>query len=117
MDFGVIIDKLGQTMSIALYPGTFDPVTNGHLDALSRACRLFDRVIVAVSVQNSAKQTAFDAETHFLSSEKTSTRTQTPPSKHSKGFWWIMLGKKEQAYWSEACGQFQTLSMNFKWLR
>ena len=65
MDFGVIIDKLGQTMSIALYPGTFDPVTNGHLDVLSRACRLFDRVIVAVSVQNSAKQTAFDAETRL----------------------------------------------------
>ena len=50
-------------MSIALYPGTFDPVTNGHLDVLSRACRLFDRVIVAVSVDNSAKQPAFDAET------------------------------------------------------
>ncbi|MBT3637775.1 MAG: pantetheine-phosphate adenylyltransferase [Opitutae bacterium] len=50
-------------MSIALYPGTFDPVTNGHLDVLSRACRLFDQVIVAVSIENSAKQTAFDVET------------------------------------------------------
>ena len=63
MDFGVIIDKLGENMSIALYPGTFDPVTNGHLDVLSRACRLFDQVIVAVSIENSAKQTAFDVET------------------------------------------------------
>ncbi|MBN38333.1 MAG: pantetheine-phosphate adenylyltransferase [Opitutae bacterium] len=50
-------------MSIALYPGTFDPVTNGHLDVLSRACRLFDEVIVAVSAENSPKQTAFDLET------------------------------------------------------
>jgi pantetheine-phosphate adenylyltransferase len=50
-------------MSIALYPGTFDPVTNGHLDVLSRACRLFDEVIVAVSIENSAKQTAFDVKT------------------------------------------------------
>ena len=75
MDFAVIIDKLGRNMSIALYPGTFDPVTNGHLDALSRACRLFDRVIVAVSVDNSAKQPAFDAETAFLSSAKTWTHT------------------------------------------
>jgi pantetheine-phosphate adenylyltransferase len=32
----------------ALYPGTFDPVTNGHLDVTARACRLFDEVIVAV---------------------------------------------------------------------
>ena len=50
-------------MSIALYPGTFDPVTNGHLDVLSRATRLFDRVIVAVSGTSSSKQTLFDAET------------------------------------------------------
>ena len=50
-------------MSVALYPGTFDPVTNGHLDVLSRATRLFDRVIVAVSGTSSSKQTLFDAET------------------------------------------------------
>ena len=35
-------------MRTALYPGTFDPVTNGHLDLIRRALRLFDRVIVAV---------------------------------------------------------------------
>ena len=35
---------------IAVYPGTFDPVTNGHLDVLQRACRLFDEVIVAIAV-------------------------------------------------------------------
>tara|TARA_B100001250_G_C19477936_1_gene647420 strand:+ start:144 stop:650 length:507 start_codon:yes stop_codon:yes gene_type:complete len=52
-----------EEMSIALYPGTFDPVTNGHLDVLSRATRLFDRVIVAVSGTSSSKQTVFDAET------------------------------------------------------
>ena len=33
----------------AVYPGSFDPVTNGHLDIIERACRLFDRVIVAVA--------------------------------------------------------------------
>jgi len=33
----------------ALYPGTFDPVTNGHTDLVRRACRLFDHVIVAVA--------------------------------------------------------------------
>lgn len=35
---------------IAVYPGTFDPLTNGHLDVLQRACRLFDEVIVAIAV-------------------------------------------------------------------
>ena len=36
-------------MVTALYPGTFDPVTNGHLDVLGRASRLFEKVIVAVA--------------------------------------------------------------------
>lgn len=34
---------------IALYPGTFDPITNGHIDIVKRACNLFDEVIVAVA--------------------------------------------------------------------
>ena len=41
-------------MRIAVYPGTFDPFTMGHMDILTRACRLFDQVYVAVLV-NSAK--------------------------------------------------------------
>ncbi|MBT8428804.1 MAG: adenylyltransferase/cytidyltransferase family protein, partial [Gammaproteobacteria bacterium] len=36
-------------MKIAVYPGTFDPITNGHSDLVARAARLFDRVIVAVA--------------------------------------------------------------------
>ena len=49
-------------MAIALYPGTFDPVTHGHLDVLTRASRLFDRVIIAVASGNSAKSTLFTPE-------------------------------------------------------
>ena len=48
-------------MSIVVYPGTFDPITNGHTDLVERAARLFDRVIVAVAA-GGAKQTAFSAE-------------------------------------------------------
>ena len=36
-------------MRIAIYPGSFDPLTNGHLDVVQRAAKLFDRVIVAVA--------------------------------------------------------------------
>jgi len=50
-------------MPTALYPGTFDPVTNGHLDVLTRASRLFDQVVVAVAAGNSAKSTLFDPST------------------------------------------------------
>jgi pantetheine-phosphate adenylyltransferase len=42
----------------AIYPGTFDPLTNGHLDIISRACRLFDEVIVAILI-NPGKQPLF----------------------------------------------------------
>lgn len=48
-------------MNTALYPGTFDPVTKGHLDVLARACNLFDEVIVAVSEGNNSKNTLFNA--------------------------------------------------------
>jgi len=43
----------------AIYPGTFDPVTNGHLDIIARAARLYQKVIVAVAV-NSNKSPLFD---------------------------------------------------------
>ena len=36
-------------MRVAIYPGTFDPVTNGHLDIAYRACKLFDKVYLAVA--------------------------------------------------------------------
>jgi pantetheine-phosphate adenylyltransferase len=38
-----------STMNIAIYPGTFDPITNGHSDLVQRASRLFDKVLVAVA--------------------------------------------------------------------
>ena len=47
-----------MTERVALYPGSFDPPTNGHLDILSRARRLADRVIVAV-LENDAKTPLF----------------------------------------------------------
>ncbi|MDE3111566.1 MAG: pantetheine-phosphate adenylyltransferase [Chloroflexota bacterium] len=46
---------------IAIYPGTFDPPTNGHLDIVERAAKLFDRVVVAVGT-NLAKKTFFSDE-------------------------------------------------------
>src|SRR5688572_24204213 len=45
----------------AVYPGTFDPITNGHLDILERALHLFDRVIVSIGV-NERKQPLFTVE-------------------------------------------------------
>ena len=44
-----------------IYPGSFDPITNGHLDVIERAAKLFDRVIVAVAV-NSSKAPLFSKD-------------------------------------------------------
>ena len=41
-------------MTVALYPGRFDPVTNGHLDIVQRAARIFETVVVGVAVSRSA---------------------------------------------------------------
>lgn len=48
-------------MRLALYPGSFDPITNGHLDVLQRAAGLFDELIVAVARDNS-KSSLFNVD-------------------------------------------------------
>jgi len=40
-------------MVIAVYPGTFDPITNGHMDVINRGLRLFDKVILAIATSKS----------------------------------------------------------------
>lgn len=45
----------------AVYPGSFDPITNGHLDIIKRAARIFDKLYVSILV-NSSKTPAFDLE-------------------------------------------------------
>ena len=49
-------------MKIAVYPGSFDPFTNGHLDIVDRACEIFDKVIVAVAVNSAKKGGLFTLE-------------------------------------------------------
>ena len=59
-------------MSIAVYPGSFDPVTCGHLDIITRCSKLYDKVIIAV-LHNSAKKPMFAAEERVALINKTIT--------------------------------------------
>ena len=52
-------------MRVALYPGSFDPVTNGHLDVLARALAVFDQVVVAV-IENPRKTPLLPTETRVV---------------------------------------------------
>ncbi len=47
---------------VAIYPGSFDPVTNGHLDLINRGCKLFDRLIVAIARNPEKDDSLFSLE-------------------------------------------------------
>jgi pantetheine-phosphate adenylyltransferase len=54
-------DEATYQLRVGLYPGTFDPVTNGHLDIIARAARLLDKLVVGVAV-NTGKGPLFPLE-------------------------------------------------------
>lgn|SRR5690554_3432951 len=62
-------------MRKVVYPGTFDPITNGHIDLVERACRLFDRVVVAVAA-SSRKAPMFELEQRVELAQQTLTHLQ-----------------------------------------
>ena len=54
-------EKAPSRPTTAVYPGTFDPITNGHIDIIERALGLFDRVIIAIAI-NAQKKPLFSLE-------------------------------------------------------
>lgn len=69
-------------MILAVYPGTFDPMTLGHLDLLRRACSIFDHVIVAVAASNK-KQPLFTLQERV---ELARAQCASLPNAEVKGF-------------------------------
>ena len=60
---------MAQQAKIALYPGTFDPITNGHIDLVQRAAKLFDEVIVSIA-SSQKKKPRFTLEERIDLAEK-----------------------------------------------
>lgn len=52
---------MAQT-SVAVYPGSFDPITNGHIDLVERTLRIFDRVILAIAINPAKDSSLFSTE-------------------------------------------------------
>ena len=71
---------MDSKLNIAIYPGSFDPITNGHLDVISRASKLFDKVIIAISKTSSSKKYLFsDDERLKLLIENTNDLNNVQP--------------------------------------
>ena len=75
---------------IAVYPGSFDPITNGHLDVIERAARMFDRVLVAIAVSS-------EKESLFSLDERTAMARSVPTC------------------WYAVYGRSRISSTSFKW--
>jgi pantetheine-phosphate adenylyltransferase len=65
---------LDTKLNIAIYPGSFDPVTNGHLDIIARSAKLFDRLIIGISKTSVSKS--------YLFSDKDRLKLLTNNTKH-----------------------------------
>ena len=89
---------------IAVYPGSFDPITLGHLNVMERASRLFDRLIVGVGV-NIEKETLFTPEERQRADPRGHGRIcRTSRSAPSPAWPWRLSSSAGRRSWSAACG-------------
>ena len=79
---------------VAVYPGSFDPPTNGHIDIIKRACDLFDKVIIAI-IDNPAKKPAFTIEEREYMLEKSIQGLSGVDVEHFSGLLVKYLRKKK----------------------
>ena len=77
---------------IAVYPGSFDPVTNGHLDLIGRGAMIFDRVVVAVT-HNVEKEPLFALKERIEMLEAVSFTWKNVEVEEFSGFLWNTRGK------------------------
>lgn len=82
-------------MKVAIYPGSFDPITNGHYDIIVRASKLFDKVYVTVS-DNPSKKTLFSVEER-VALIKTITKGMENIEVESSSGLTVQYAKKKQA--------------------
>ncbi len=78
-----------------LYPGTFDPITNGHLDLIERAANMFDEVIIAVAASPS-KQTMFTLDERVAFAREVTKHLDNVTAKGFSGLL-VDFAKQEQA--------------------
>ena len=98
-------------MRTAIYPGSFDPLTNGHLDVIQRAAKLFDRVIVAVA-ENEGKHPLFTLEERLAMVQRSVAHCRTSMRTASTGCWWNMSPPKKPRPLCAGCAPCRILNLN-----
>lgn len=86
--------KWGRKMTkIALFPGSFDPFTNGHLDTVERTSKLFDQVVIAVAT-NTSKNALFSLEEKMMFIKQSVEHIENISVKEHSGGLTVELAKK-----------------------
>lgn len=99
----------------AVYPGTFDPITNGHLDIIERASALFSKVIVTVAV-NTSKAPLFTKDERKDMIENVTSGFDNVEVDAFDGLLVDLAKKNKPLLLLEACVLYQISNMNFKCL-
>ena len=103
-------------MKTAIYPGSFDPVTLGHINIIKRAALAFDKVIVCVMV-NSEKHGGLFTPEERIDLMRRSIQVDNVEFDVNYGLSSrIREGRKEPRSWSRACGRCLTLNKKSRWL-
>ena len=107
-------------MRTAIYPGSFDPVTNGHLNIITRAARSFDRLVVCV-MYNCEKSPMFTPEERVELIRRVTADIPNVAVMHSNklladfGGRPLLCRAREVPLLSRACGPFLISSVNSRW--
>ena len=101
-------------MKIAVYSGTFDPITNGHMSIIERASGLFDKVYVAVAT-DTYKNTMFDVEERVALVKASTANFDNVETEVFTGLLVDYANPERRAPLCVACALFLILNMKCRW--
>ena len=103
-------------VQVAIYPGSFDPITNGHVDLVKRTLRVFDKIIIAIATNPDKDHSLFSVEERLQMITEVFVDVKDRVQADSfHGLLSIMPKRNARRSSSAACEQSRILSMNFKW--
>ena len=114
MPFSQKYQSKGRTYDIAIYPGTFDPITLGHLNIIKRASRAFDKLIVCVMV-NKSKTPVFSSQERLEQVRKVTERFENVEVDFSEKMLAEYARDRMQLLLSGDCVLCRILKKNVRW--